>query len=102
MFPKVDFKPKDRRKVTLFANKGEAIVFWLSFSGLIFLIILFIFRFFSERRSDLDYQNIQTTQKEILLKIKKIEQQNEIYKQQIDSLRSEINRMEGESGQEKK
>lgn len=83
---KVDLKPKDQRKITLFANKAEAIVFWLSVAGLIFLAIVSGFRYLTNQQSESD----KAFRQELVTRIEALEAQNELMKSQTDSLREEL------------
>jgi hypothetical protein len=86
LLPRIDFKPEDQTPITLFSNWGEAIVFWLSIIGLIFLVILSVIRYFSVRQIDLDYRDLEKTQDTLVLKIEEVEQENRAYLQKIDSI----------------
>jgi hypothetical protein len=86
LLPRIDFKPEDQTPITLFSNWGEAVVFWLSITGLIFLVILSVIRYFSVRQIDLDYRDLEKTQDTLVLKIEEVEQENRAYLQKIDSI----------------
>ena len=51
---RVNFRPATDSSVTLFAHWGEAIVFWLSLGALVFLGIVFMFKYlyFKEVKAD--------------------------------------------------
>jgi len=87
VFPTLDFKPRDPRKVTLFANTGEAIVFWLSLGGLIFVAIVTLFRYFTAERLGRDYSVLESSQLELR---STWEKQSSIMSAQIDSLKQEL------------
>lgn len=84
--PKFDLKVQDPAKITLFANKAEAIVFWLSVAGLIFLAIVSLFRYLSNRRAELD----ESIRKELLMRIERLEDQNERLNSRMDSLQTQL------------
>ncbi len=86
MLNKFDFKPKDSSKISLFANKAEAIVFWLSLAGLIFLGIISLSRFLTNKQAELETNFRQ----ELVTRIEKLEEQNLLMKSQNDSLKQEI------------
>ncbi|MFQ5709553.1 MAG: hypothetical protein ACE5HO_19015 [bacterium] len=91
MIPKFDLKPQDQSKITLFANKAEAIVFWLALAGLIFLAIVSLFRFLTNKQAEIDKE----VRKELLVKIETIEKQNQALQAQIDSLKVEFDQLRG-------
>jgi len=83
---KIDLKPADTSRVTLFANKAEAIVFWLSLAGLIFLAIVSVFRYYNNKTYAL-----QASDKHLLLqKISQLQATTQEQIQLIDSLKQEI------------
>ena len=86
MLNKFDFKPKDSSKITLFANKAEAIVFWLSLAGLIFLGIISLSRFLTNKQTELETNFRQ----ELVTRIENLEEQNRLMKSQNDSLKLQI------------
>ncbi len=86
MAPKFDFKPKDQTKITLFANKGEAIVFWVSVAALLFLAMLFVFRYFTGQQTEAIYQQFRDSRQEMMMKIEELEEENDIIQQKVDSL----------------
>jgi len=83
---KFDFKPKDSSKITLFANKAEAIVFWLSLAGLIFLGIISLSRFLTNKQSELETD----FRRDLVIRIETLEEQNRVMKSQNDSLKQEV------------
>ncbi len=87
VFPTIDLKPRDPGKITLFANTGEAIVFWLSLGGLIFLAIITLFRYFTAERVGRDYRTLASSQLELR---STWERQSSIMAAQIDSLKGEL------------
>ena len=86
MFNKFDFKPKDLSKITLFANKAEAIIFWLSLAGLIFLGIISLSRFLTNKQSELETD----FRRDLVIRIETLEEQNRVMKSQNDSLKQEV------------
>ena len=87
MFGKIDFKPRDPARVTLFANAGEAIVFWLSLAGLIFLGFVSVLRYLG--RENVDSERIEAIQTELSAKIDILATQNRDYANRIEVLRKE-------------
>jgi len=83
---KFDFKPKDSSKITLFANKAEAIVFWLSLAGLIFLGIISLSRFLTNKQSELETD----FRRDLVIRIETLEEQNRVMKSQSDSLKQQL------------
>ncbi len=83
---KCDFKPKDSSKITLFANKAEAIVFWLSLAGLIFLGIISLSRFLTNKQSELETD----FRRDLVIRIETLEEQNRVMKSQSDSLKQQL------------
>ncbi len=83
---KFDLKPKDSSKITLFANKAEAIVFWLSLAGLIFLGIISLSRFLTNKQSELETD----FRRDLVIRIETLEEQNRVMKSQNDSLKQEV------------
>ena len=86
MSTKFDFKPKDSSQITLFANKAEAIVFWLSLAGLIFLGIISLSRFFTNKQSELETD----FRRDLVTRIETLEEQNRVMKSQSDSLKQQL------------
>ena len=87
---KFDFKPKKSSKITLFANKAEAIVFWLSLAGLIFLGIISLSRFLTNKQSKLEVD----FRRDLVTRIETLEDQSRMMKSQNDSLRKELENLE--------
>ncbi len=83
---KFDLKPKDSSKITLFANKAEAIVFWLSLAGLIFLGIISLSRFLTNKQSELETD----FRRDLIIRIETLEEQNRMMKSQNDSLKQQM------------
>lgn len=71
----------------MFADRGEAIVFWISVAGLIFLAIIVLFRYFSARRLDVAHRSLQTTQTELRVRIDDLEEKNERLEISLENLR---------------
>ena len=86
MLNKFDFKPKDSSKITLFANKAEAIVFWLSLAGLIFLGIISLSRFLTNKQAELETD----FRRDLVTRIETLEEQNRVMKSQSDSLKQHL------------
>ncbi len=86
MLNKFDFKPKDSSKITLFGNKAEAIVFWLSLAGLIFLGIISLSRFLTNKQSELETD----FRRDLVIRIETLEEQNRVMKSQSDSLKQQL------------
>lgn len=87
MFTTIDFKPRDRGKITLFANTAEAIVFWLSLGGLVFLGIITLFRYFTAEKTAHDYSTLVARQAELNTAW---ESRSSLMNAQIDSLKIEL------------
>ncbi|TDI92204.1 MAG: hypothetical protein E2O77_05345 [Caldithrix sp.] len=87
---KFDFKPKNSSKITLFANKAEAIVFWLSLAGLFFLGIISLSRFLTNKQSKLEVD----FRRDLVTRIETLEDQSRMMKSQNDSLRKELENLE--------
>ena len=86
MFKKFDLKPQDKSKIALFANKAEAIVFWLSLAGLIFLGIISLSRFLTNKQSELETD----FRRDLVTRIETLEEQNRVMKSQSDSLKQQL------------
>lgn len=86
MFKRFDLKPKDQSKITLFANKAEAIVFWLCITGLVFLGIVSFFRYLGNRQSVAN----KKFREELLIRVQVLEEQNQAIRGQTDSLQTEL------------
>lgn len=82
MSTKFDFKPKDSSKIALFANKAEAIVFWLSIAGLIFLAIISTFRYLNNRAMELD----KAFREDLLIRLEAVEAQNDSLSMELQNL----------------
>jgi len=90
VFAKVELKPEDDSKVTLFADKGEAIVFWLCLTGLAFLTILSVVKYSSAKDQNIKYQKVEATQVELTAKIDSLNNQNKVYVSQIEILNEKL------------
>ena len=86
MFKKFDLKPQDKSKIALFANKAEAIVFWLSLAGLIFLGIISLSRFLTNKQSELETD----FRRDLVIRMETLEEQNRVMKSQSDSLKQQL------------
>lgn len=92
MLQKFDLTPRNSDRITLFANKAEAIVFWLAIAGLLFLAIVSLFRYLTNKQ-------LETGEKfrsQIVRKIESLETQNQSLQNQIDSLKTEIETLQSE------
>jgi len=87
---RANLKARDESKITLFANKGEAIVFWLSVAGLIFLAIISVFRYYSNKSLYMSESEKQT----LLSKVDNLERTNQLYLSQLDSLKTVLHHNE--------
>ncbi|MCH8871970.1 hypothetical protein IH824_04235 [candidate division KSB1 bacterium] len=92
MFKKFDLKPQDKSKITLFANKAEAIVFWLSLAGLIFLGIISLSRFLTNKQSELETD----FRRDLVIRIETLEEQNRVMKSQSDSLKQQLQNLKNQ------
>lgn len=92
MFKKFDLKPQDKSKITLFANKAEAIVFWLSLAGLIFLGIISLSRFLTNKQSELETD----FRRDLVIRIETLEEQNRVTKSQSDSLKQQLQNLKNQ------
>jgi len=86
---KIDFKPQDDRKISLFANWGEAVVFWLCLGGLIFFGLITIVRSIDRSKTRDMFQEFRTEQQQILQRMEFLENQSRAFNKQNDSLRME-------------
>jgi hypothetical protein len=92
LFKKFDLKPQDKSKITLFANKAEAIVFWLSLAGLIFLGIISLSRFLTNKQSELETD----FRRDLVIRIETLEEQNRVMKSQSDSLKQQLQNLKNQ------
>ena len=92
MFKKFDLKPQDKSKITLFANKAEAIVFWLSLAGLIFLGVISLSRFLTNKQSELETD----FRRDLVTRIETLEEQNRVMKSQSDSLKQQLQNLKNQ------
>ena len=92
MFKKFDLKPQDKSKITLFANKAEAIVFWLSLAGLIFLGVISLSRFLTNKQSELETD----FRRDLVIRIETLEEQNRVMKSQSDSLKQQLQNLKNQ------
>jgi len=83
---KIDFTPEDQSKLKLFANKGEAAVFWICICGLVILVFFTVFRYYSLSKLRNAYGGIEITPKQTLVRIDNLEKQGDLIKMQYDSL----------------
>jgi hypothetical protein len=87
---KIDFKPQSDRKISLFKNWGEAVVFWLCLAGVILIVIITIVKWIDHSKTRNVFHELRTEQQQVLQKIELLEKQNRILKQQADSLKTEL------------
>lgn len=84
---KIDNNSKNQPRIALFANKSEAIVFWLACTGLIFLAMISVFRYFYLHRAHfVAAENAQ----QIIAQIHTLDHQNDVIMAQNDSLKNEL------------
>ncbi len=93
---KYNLKPEKKSKVRLFANSGEAIVFWLSIGGLIFLAIISIYRVNYLQSIINQYNSIGENINPVILKLEKLELENDSLRQTQDGLLKKIEHMKKE------
>jgi uncharacterized protein YceH (UPF0502 family) len=84
--PQFDLQPKNKRKISLFANKAEAIVFWLCIAGLIFLGIVSFFRYLGAAATEADKKFRRETQ----IRIRQLEEENSRLEARLDSLEAQL------------
>jgi hypothetical protein len=87
---KIDWKPTSDAKVKLFANYGEAIVFWLSLAGLLFLAILVIFRYSYLRSAKIEFHDVTTNYAQTVQKVEELSAELGAYQRAVDSLEAVI------------
>jgi len=87
---KIDFKPEDSSKLKLFANRGEAVVFWLCIGGLCILTLFTVLRYYSINRLKKLSSFIEGQPAQMLSKIDDIEKQNIMIKAEYDNLETEL------------
>lgn len=92
LFSRFKFKPKDSSQITLFANKAEAIVFWLCVSGLAFLGIIVLFRYLTARAISGDHKNLQAGQVELRLAVDSLRAHNQLLEHQMADLQLQLRR----------
>jgi hypothetical protein len=83
---KINFKPRNNQKISLFAHWGEALVFWISISGLVLLAIITIVRAIDRSNTRKSFQELRNEQQQVYQKIELLEKQNETFIKQNDSL----------------
>ncbi len=88
--PELDFKPTERTKIKLFANTAEAIVFWMSLAGLIFLVIVSFFRFAYLSEANLKHEQFQARYDNLAQKIEELALENATLEKRVDSLQQEL------------
>ena len=86
---KIIFRPQDDRKISLFANWGEAVVFWLCLGGLIFFGLITIVRSIDRSKTRDTFQEFRAEQQQVLQRIEFLENQNKAFNKQNDSLKME-------------
>ena len=87
---KIDFKPQSDRKISLFKNWGEFVVFWLCLAGVILIVIITIVRWIDHSKTRNTFHELRTEQQQVLQKIELLEKQNRLLKEQADSLSAEL------------
>ncbi|GAB4376149.1 MAG: hypothetical protein Kow0042_22130 [Calditrichia bacterium] len=90
MIPKFDLKPRNDSKIVLFANKGEAVVFWISVAAVLFLAVLYIFRYFTFKDMPARLATMKSEQQQLILEIDYLKEQNQKLQKQLDSLAAEL------------
>jgi hypothetical protein len=94
----LDLKPRDNSKIALFANKGEAIVFWVSVAGLVFLGMIVLSRHFMAKRIIDKYDTYVSGLEDLSQEVDSLKTQNALYMNQIDSLKKLIQQVQREGG----
>jgi len=90
MYSKINFKPVDKTPINLFANKGEAIVFWLSLAGLLFLGIISLFRYLNADLIRENYREKEIAVEQFQTEIESLKTQQQKYQNQVRSLQERL------------
>lgn len=85
-----DFKPSSSSKVKLFANSGEAIVFWLCVAALIFLAIITFYRSYYLKMIVDEYHSLGENINPILIQMQILESEKDSLSQQQDHLKTKV------------
>ena len=92
---RIDFKPgNDGRTVKLFSNSAEAIVFWLSLAGLLFLTIIIIFKAVERNRVQAVFKEVMSQQELLQNRIEDLENQNISIKKENEDLKIRYEQLE--------
>ena len=94
MIPRFDVRPRDRRTIRLFANTGEAIVFWLSVAGVVFLGLLYLFRFLALEPRAADVRELEKSYESVMSRLESLERRLVEQDRLIEELRGRIQRGE--------
>ncbi len=92
LFSRLNFEPEDSSKITLFANRAEAIVFWLCISGLVFLGIIVLFRYLTAKNITGDHKSLQAVQQELRMEVDSLRSQNQMLAQQMEDMQVRLQR----------
>ena len=83
MLSRVDFSPASRARVKLFANWGEAMVFWLSLGGLLFLAIVSGFRYATKQLVATDFRSLERSQRALVAEVRRLTSEKETIEEQL-------------------
>jgi len=89
---KYDLVPKNQTRVKLFANKAEAIVFWLCIAGLLFLAFLFVFRYFILTQLESDIS--ESFKSDVTKRVDDLERQNEQLLKELKEIRKKMDEID--------
>ncbi len=86
--------PKKIEKVKLFAHKGEAVVFWICLTALVFLAITSLFRYFYLDKVVKEYSTLSGEAHPIVLQLNKLQAENDSLMLEQDSLKQAVSALE--------
>jgi len=89
-----DFKVGNSSKIRLFANSGEAIVFWFCVAALIFLAIITFYRSYYLKTIVDEYHSLGKNINPILIQMQILESEKDSLSQQQDHLKTKVGVLE--------
>lgn len=89
------FTPLNKTKIKLFANSGEAVVFWLALAGIIFLAIVSFYRAYHMQKIIDQYNEVSFQVNPLILSVEhmiavtdSLQHRTQYLSRQVDSLKN--------------
>ena len=83
-------KPLEKSRVRLFANSGEAVVFWLALAGILFLAIISVYRGYHLQKIIDQYNNVAFEINPLILNVQRVVAINDSLKNEQETLKTKL------------